>query len=282
MGIEQELTKLYKSCTEVYTVTKGDPSRLKYLRPSQLPFCPPAFFIKHATMGLAQVMDLNGSFYTSVGTTVHEVLQKYLGTSGKFLANWECKICGKKRKCSMKNECCDMPMKYHEVEINHKGVKGHIDAIYRDNEGNYWIVDFKTTSVKSAPRKRTNPGVAYTEQVETYALMLWRQYGIKVKGVVLMFIRRDNPTWEAPVIWYMTLRTSDFKAIEARTERYKKRHQRVLTAQTEEEVLDLAKYGRCNSAYCRVCKSPTSLKKQLARAYKTGSQKNHLPLSRLK
>src|SRR5271167_676464 len=70
------------------------PSRVLYLRPSQLPFCPIEFFINHAGKGLYRSMGLAGSLYVNMGTVVHSVLQQYLVKSGKILGNYKCHECG--------------------------------------------------------------------------------------------------------------------------------------------------------------------------------------------
>lgn len=224
-------------------------------------------------------MDLNGSFYTSVGTAVHDVVQTYLAPSGKFLATWKCRHCGKIREVSMKHECCEFQMEYREISINHKGVVGHIDAVFKDRKGRYWILDFKTTSVKGVATKIKSPGRVYIEQIETYALYLWLQHGIKVEGVMLMFIKRDNPA--EPAVWARTLDDDDFKRIKARTKKYKQMHKEVLAVQTMKEAIALARYGKCKNSYCKSCRSRVSAKEQIKSAFEVGKRAKRFPLSEL-
>lgn len=275
VSVVSELLKVYNDQSATVHARKGDPSRLLNLRPSQLPFCAVATFIQRATMGLVDVMDMRGSFYVSIGTAVHEVVQNYLGTSGRFLANWECKICGKKTYVTKQFECCDFPMQYHEIEIHYKGVVGHIDAVFIDSRGRYWILDFKTTSVKAAPSKQKSPGVVYIEQVETYALMMKLQHKIKIEGVLLMFIKRDAPT--DPVIWHKTINERQLLQIKNRTIEYKRWHKRVLKAETKKQVLELLDQGSCSNPYCTVCKR-RDVKKVLLDAYAKGKRLNRLPI----
>ncbi len=277
--IVTELLQTYNEAMDTFIPSKGDIARIKSLRPSQLPFCPVGFFVYHASHGAMRSMDMRGHFYTAIGTAVHTVLQTFMGRSGKFLANWRCPICRKTRKVSMQHECCDFPSKYDEVEISYKGVVGHIDGIYRDKHGHYWIIDFKTTSVLSALRKHSDPGLAYREQVDAYALMLWLEHGIKVKGVVLFFVRRDNP--KEPVIWQMELSDLDFKVIKKRIVGYKRQHKEVLAAETMKEALALAQYGRCKNPWCKSCKSAVRQKTQIKFAFAKGEAANRLPLKNL-
>lgn len=272
----QDLMVAFKEAQEQVMASKRDASRIKYVRPSQLPFCPVNFFITHSTLGMVSTMDFMGAFYTTVGTAVHEVMQRYLSPTGKFLADWECKICGKRRKLSTKSECCDFTMEYHELLINYKGVVGHIDAVFKDRKGRYWILDFKTCTLSGAQYKAKSPGAAYAEQVETYALMLYKQYGIKVEGVMLMFLPRDNP--KEPTVWVRLMTNTRFKEAQARIKTYKRQHKEVLAIETMKEAIALAQYGRCKSEWCRTCKNPESLKTQIKRAFKIGEQKKHIPL----
>jgi hypothetical protein len=228
---------------------------------------------------MVSTLNMLGAYYTSVGTTVHEVVQTYLSPSGRFIADWECKTCGKWRRMSTNSECCDVTMTYHEALINHKGVVGHIDAIFQDRHGKYWILDFKTATLKGAGYKSKSPPASYREQVETYALMLWLQHKIKVEGVMLMFIPRDDPT--KPEVWVKLINGARMKIVQERIRTYKKQHKEVLAVETAEQAIALARYGKCKHEYCKTCKSSLSLKSQLKAAYKTGVKKKHLPLINL-
>ncbi len=274
--IERELMGAYAHAQELYVSKPGDITRLLSLRPSQLPFCPARTFINAASQGALMTLDFRGSFYTSVGTAVHEVLQTFLGKSGKFLADWRCRCCGKWKRLSHDNECCDLEMEYHEVTINYRGVVGHIDAIFRDKKGRYWIVDFKTASTSGAKTKRTSPGKVYIEQVETYANTLYRQHDIKCYGVALFFVTRDNP--KKPTIWNKLLEDEDYSRIVKRTKRYLRMHREVLDVVSKSEAIALAEYGRCASAFCSVCKSSVSLKARLRQAWRQGKAAGRLPL----
>jgi hypothetical protein len=167
-------------------------------------------------------------------------------------------------------------MQFREVEINYKGIMGHIDGIFRDRYGNYWIIDYKTTSVRGAPLKLKKPGVDYVEQVETYALLMQLQYGIKIKGVMLVFVRRDNPS--EPVVWHHTLDTADYARIKTRTLKYRRQHREVLRVETRTAAVALLDYGKCRNPWCSICKSGVPLRKQLLKAYDLGVAHKRLPL----
>lgn len=278
--IKKDLLGVFVKALDERVASKRDVTRIKFLRPSQLPFCPASFFVNHATQGMVSTQDLLSAFYTQVGTVVHSVLQRYLSPSGRFLADWRCRLCGRRRKMSTNSECCDFTMDYDELEINHKGVVGHIDAVFKDKHGRYWILDFKTATLKGAVAKAKSPGRVYSEQVETYALMLRLQYGIKVEGVLLMFVPRDDP--KEPTVWVRLLDNTKLKVIKARVKGYKAQHKEALNAETVKEAVALARFGRCANPYCKVCKSTKSLKTQLKEAHTKGIKKGYVPLIDLK
>lgn len=283
-GIASDFLRTYRDGVKstVY-YEKNSPSRVLFLRPSQMPFCALGFFVNHATKGLYRPSTFGSAFYTTVGTAVHEVLQNFLCRSGKFLADYECKECGKWYRMSYKHECCEFPTKYHEVEIDYKGIKGHIDCIYRDKNGKLWIVDFKTTSIKGAPGKKKDPGVTYREQIEIYAVLVELQYGIKIEGFADYFILRDNPMASDPVMWNRPLTDDVRKRVKSKLSLYKKMHKAAITANSKEEALALLDWGRCKDPYCQVCgeKSDKVLKRKLAEAFKFGTARNNLPIQHL-
>lgn len=279
VSIAKDFFRVYSNALEnTVMMERVEPMRILSLRASQLPFCPREFFITHASYGLNRPQSMRTAFYTRVGTVVHDVMQSYLAASGRFLADYHCLECGKWHRLSLKHECCGFPTKYHEVRIDTKGMKGHIDAVYVDEKGKLWILDFKTTSVKAAPNKKTNPGAAYIEQIEVYAVLFEIQYGKKIEGFMDAFILRDNPSVEPPV--YARLLT-DTKREEVlrRIKRYRRAHNDALDAETWSDVKALLEYDKCTNDMCSVCKKDDEvLYNQLKQAYRLGKQSDHLPL----
>jgi hypothetical protein len=267
-----------KTIREVLLVNKTAASRVLYLRPSQMPFCPVGFFVRHATEGLNTKLDMLGGFYTSVGTTVHEVMQDYLCKSGRFLADYYCAECETWHRMTTVHECCEFDTKYHEIKIDYKGITGHIDAVYIDKQGRLWILDFKTTSVKTAPKKQKDPGVTYLEQIETYAVLFELQYGKKIEGIMDAFIVRDDPKAN-PVMFARRLTDERRRLVIARLKKYKKMHKRTLDVATLDEALALIEYGACADPYCKVCKyDDDKLKATVTRAYKVGKAAKNVPI----
>ena len=239
-------------------VEQQDPKRLYNLRCSQIPYCPRSVMTNYLTRGMFFAMDMRMAYYVSVGHAVHEVMQRCLAGSGRFIADYECKECGKKYPLSRKYECCDFPTKYEEVSINYKGIQGHIDGIFVDSTGRVWIIDYKTCSVSGAGQKEKNPPKSYRRQVRAYAYLLWKQYGIKVVGCMLVFLPRDNP-WK-PAVWEHRMGEHEYE--DARLELKKDRtiHKNTMKARTLDDLMELAKVT-CGGEYCKPCgKSKIELK----------------------
>src|SRR6185437_1348053 len=228
-NLAQDFLQTYKKqIKDAAYYSKVAPSRVLFLRPSQMPFCPLHVFVQRAKYGMYGEENFSMAFYTRVGTVVHEVMQNYLCTSGKLLADYHCRECGTWHRMSYKHECCDFPTEYHEVEIDYKGIKGHIDCIYKDQQGKLWIIDFKTTSLEQGPKKKKDPGVVYREQIETYAVLVELQYGIKIEGYANSFVIRDNPMKNDPPMWCTRLTDQTRKTVLKRLKKYKAMHRQVL------------------------------------------------------
>lgn len=270
---KSEFLAVYKKVfDEARLVHKRDLSRLYNLRCSQLPYCPRSVIADFGLSGKFHTMDMAGAYYTSVGTTVHTVMQTYLATSGQFLADYSCKICKASYPLSHVHECCNVPTIYEEVTIDVGtkkrnglkvgGIQGHIDGIFKDSQGHYWIVDFKTTTLMGAPSKERSPGEGYVRQIRAYAVLLKHQYGIRVKGVMLVFIPRDNPSPNRIAIWEEVITDRDFKQGKLELKADKRLHRKTMVASSVEEVMELAE-TKCGSPFCNYCKMTKSVFRNL-------------------
>lgn len=189
-------------------------------RPSSFPICPVLAYMQMreaAKLGYYPgKMNAGGGFFTSVGTAAHENIQYFIGESGNVFGDWKCKNpkCEKHtigrnlfddsgkmvragkltRKNTCNNKCpkCCEPMEYIEKEIEYRGMKGHIDCIYRLPNGNYWIADYKTTT-KNNLKSSKLPKREHLMQLPTYCYVLEKKYGMVVEGFSLLYFSRDNP-----------------------------------------------------------------------------------------
>ena len=260
-----EFLRVFKhAMAETVMHQKSDPSRLYNLRCSQLPYCSAKVLVNWATMGTTGKMDLMMAYYVSVGHAVHKVMQDYLCQSGQFLADYKCVECGKEYPLSYKYECCGFPTQYEEVTIDVKTkkgrIQGHIDGIFKDRLGRIWIVDFKTSSTAAAPKKVSKSPPGYRRQVRAYALLLKKQYGIKVYGCMLVYLPRDNPA--KPSIWEYVLKKGDAEEIKKELLEDMRLHSKTMSAATIDDMRPLLKHS-CGGEYCEACKTPLNIKLNL-------------------
>lgn len=281
-SVVTELLNVYNEALVSVIADKQDVSRIMNVRCSSLPFCSLTFFINHATNGVYRYLDMKGTFYTAIGTTVHEVAQKHIGLSGKFLADWKCVICNTEYKLSMTNECCDFPCTFEEISVKWKTkdgfISGHIDGIFKAADGKYYILDYKTTGVKAALTKQNDPGIVYREQVFMYAMLMWTTYKIKIAGVILFFIPRDD--LKVPVVYYRPFTKVDFTKAKNKATKYIREHKQALEVETISQALLLMDNGNCKNPYCKIC-TKTNIKSLVTEAYRIGVQRKNLPIKNL-
>lgn len=209
--------------------------------------------MKWAASGLDFDMDGWMHYYVNVGHSVHHTMQRYLSLGGQFLADYQCVVCKKWHRMSHTSICCKKPCDYHELTINYKGIVGHIDGVVKIN-GRYYIIDFKTTSVSGAKAKLKKPGAGYVRQITAYAYLIWKQYKIRVAGVMLVFIPRDNP--RRPVIWEQDVTDVSMEQTRKALKADRLLHKKTMKAHTVEDFKELLKVY-CGGEYCEACKAPT-------------------------
>lgn len=253
-----EFTKAFKRAVEDVRITSHTSvSRVLWLRPSSLPFCPLRFFLNYSQHGTVQSQDFFSRFFTKVGTVVHEVVQEIVGSSNSLLADWTCPKCNpeghaydpskrvKLRKTAPKCKSCSSRMKYVEVEVDYNGVLGHVDAIWVEDDNTYWVVDFKTTS-KSKTDSRKTPDNNYVEQIETYCYLLKKQYNMPIAGWILFYIVRDNPSNTQE--FEQRLNKKDFIRIRNRLNMYKEQRDHAAEITKKRELFDLYENRACRVA----------------------------------
>jgi len=251
-GGKAEFLSLWKSTLEDgVIITRQDPKRLLNLRCSQLPYCPRSVLLNYVQRGMLFPMSASMDYYVSVGTAVHSMAQRHLPMSGSLLANYHCHECGKRYPMSYVHECCGFSTSYDEVAVDYRGIQGHIDCVWKDSKGRLWIVDFKTTSLGASLGKLRNPGKGYVRQIRAYAYLLWKQYGLKVAGVMLFFIPRDNP--RKPVAWEYIIKDGDWEDIRLELKHDRILHKKTMVASTVEDIKALAVHT-CGGDYCETCK----------------------------
>lgn len=202
------------------------PGRKPRLLPSSFPSCSVLNWMKMyrgEKAGFFDTKQFSMEYYTGVGNTVHEISQHFMGITGVQYGHWKCinKDCTKgqaametrmpdgrlikegkfTRTFTTKNTCpkCKRPMFYCEVKVEFgvgdRRVPGYIDGIWKlpkSMGGGYWVVDYKTTSMKKLERSEY-PEKKHLWQLPIYCKILEEKYGMKIQGFSLIYVPRDNP-----------------------------------------------------------------------------------------
>ncbi len=180
------------------------------LRVSGFPYCGLRHLYKRL-IGYSRPVDFGADYYTKVGTVTHESLQHWLGYTGTMYGMWVCRKrkCTGRREFSAKNKCpvCGSIMEYQEFEVralNH--ISGHIDGVFRAENGKYFIIDYKTSSVHSIQSNWKTHQLPYAynvAQIKAYCALLELIWDVEISGWILHYVARDKPTT-------CTLPTGDF------------------------------------------------------------------------
>ena len=224
-----EFSRFYRS--RMLRATRKEKRDKFTLRPSKFPVCSIRMFLnllREDQLGYAEEeVTLFSDFFTGVGTTVHTVLQKWATISSvgvdRIYANWKCtnEKCGhiNKRLSTYNKETktckkCGSPTEYHEVEVFFLGFRGHVDCLFRLENGKFIVVDFKTTTAKKITSGKLAASLQYRLQILTYAYILRTKSHLPITGTSLFYIARDVPSIfkEIPV----SVNTSSLRSTETR------------------------------------------------------------------
>lgn len=172
------------------------------LRVSGFPYCGLRHLYRRLVPREAKT-NFGGTFYTGVGTVTHEAIQRWLGHSKRMLGSWVCssKKCKGKRPFSFRNSCpeCGKEMLYVEFEVTAlKHISGHLDGIYKAKDGRYFLIDYKTSSVRVISANWKTKMLPYkynVDQITAYCALIELKYGIEISGWILYYLSRDSPLY---------------------------------------------------------------------------------------
>lgn len=199
-----------------------DPSRNNYLHPSALPFCPLKIAYRRLVDGVEseRFESFNENFYVNIGSSVHELLQDFIGrmkveqgveTAVETLGHWKCPDCGRRRLFTTYKRCkCGGKPKYEEIAIHWRNTIGHMDKVIRI--GDYlFILDYKTTGSRALYKHRQGepigqPYLPYNTnkaQIMRYVGLFERVFakefepggrfeGCVVVGALLVYVSRET------------------------------------------------------------------------------------------
>lgn len=255
---------------------RTDLSRLTNLRFSGLPFCQLRLFFSSPTFfANRKAQTFTSSFYTSVGTAIHDSVQSALvdlECSPTLIGDWECTACHDRSskfspKPSTCSKCGKANFKFHEHEIRHtpesdeySTIIGHIDTIYQLPSNAVTVTDWKSCKLSRVIDYSRKPSLGYRTQLASYAGYIQTQYRVRVKEIYLGFIPRDDPTQTR--FWKQDFSDEDAKTSWSNLLSWSKQHRQVMLATTAKEIYQMAKHRPClenvpegyyGCPYARVC-----------------------------
>ena len=246
---------------------KLDPSRLASLRVSSFPFCGTQWLLNFPSASSGKRSNkFMGSFFTSVGTTVHSGIQAILDKSPFLIQDWKCFACGNLHKFVLRprrcKKCKSLSLAGREHEYKVYPIVGHLDGAVLLKNGKICIIDYKTTSMrKLESHVSLLPGLDNVRQIEAYAALL-KQQGYDIDGWTLIYIARNNGKriYKSSTAYYGHTFEEEYPKILKRIERYKKDFIAVSEAKSLGDVAPVVARRRLRpdkedtAELCRYCK----------------------------
>lgn len=254
---EAVFTQMYEEAQSEIRKSGVEITRVLDVHPSQIPICPSSFILGF-TPSLFSSKKMVQTAILDQGTALHEAVQSFLCLNEHAFGNFFCPECGELWTMqSSPIECptCHVQLRYQEVGINYKGFSGHVDFLLKfDDE--LWLIDFKSSSTASIAGKVAKTPEAYDLQTLSYALLLRKQYGLKIHGRAIIYISRDNPS-------HMRIGGTEIITKERLKYIYNiLKEQRsllnfLLDCTSYESFMENVGIQRCGSPYCKMCSTYT-------------------------
>jgi len=195
------------------------------IRPSALPFCQVEYlFAKLDPIERSVGDSFMERIFVNIGSTVHEVLQTYLGRAGFLYGKWKCKKCfwvsdpvlgtpycgDKKLSWTRGTDLEGNPIgpeeapcsrgfatRYQEFSLKDpvSGMTGSCDGLILV-AGRLYMLEVKTKPSSSAVRALKAPDPPHVHQAGTYAAMVNpKEIGLEqeVEGIAFCYVPRDYP-----------------------------------------------------------------------------------------
>jgi hypothetical protein len=197
-------------------------------RVSSLPYCPLLELVARKELEQTEEMEYDSHFYFAIGNALHSLFQKFSRDAKgvTLIGDWKCskiisikqdsnppsetitkcaqayqfcsnKSAKKRHSCPHKLKDCKGDFEYVELTLYYNGLSGHCDLLFKV-DGKYYLVDIKTTSTflfdstKLALDKGYYPAKKYFHQIESYAVMLEKQFDIKIEQYAILYVSRDR------------------------------------------------------------------------------------------
>ncbi len=152
-------------------------------------FCP-TFLAFTIVLGAPVIKTLREDFYTSIGTVIHSIVQRWWPLYGKR----KCTKCGKEYEGWGPVFCCGLPAEYKEYKLEYKGLSGRCDGIMK------LLFDLFLLEIKSSDKEKMKkmkaPKTEHVIQANIYAVMvnicLRKKLPGPIKGHIIIYFDRAN------------------------------------------------------------------------------------------
>lgn len=261
MSVKELLESDLKQAFNSILLTKSaSVSRLLKVHPSEIPICPTRFIYSWIAEqhNLLVSSTLRDAITLNIGTTVHKCIQTFLpiDAGSRMLGDWTCSKCRKRYHATAKPDSCSRcgssDFLYDELEIDYKGFAGHIDTVYKTEEGNA-IVDYKTATLSTYKEKALNPGINYQLQIRAYALLLKLQYDIICKDAFLVFLAKEKPSSNTFELYHEHITKDVLKETFLILQHQRQLKKQLIHLKTFDEFLALDPEP-CGNPFCPTCK----------------------------
>jgi hypothetical protein len=199
-SIVKEFGEYYQTNVTTDSLILAEPREEKF-RVSGFPYCGLRHLYRRISTQKPEFKEFGEEYYTGVGTLTHEIIQEYLGLRGRMYGAWKCEVrkCKGVREFSKNSKCplCGARMRYVEFEVKaFNNLSGHLDGVYKSKSGHWFVVDYKTSSVKTISRQkyeRTLPYAYNVAQIVAYCSLIELLLDIEISGWMLHYLARDSP-----------------------------------------------------------------------------------------
>lgn len=169
-----------------------------YIRSSGLGYLCPREEVLRARYKINRIETITGKQQRvfDVGHAFHAMMQnEYFAKTGMLWGHWKCRHCHKEYQFQVKPKCdCGHDVfEYVELELKSDNllITGHPDGILVDNEGNRWLLEFKTINSMGfeVVKKSNQPKPEHIVQTNIYMGFL------KLKQCLVIYFNKDTSEW---------------------------------------------------------------------------------------
>lgn len=257
----KEIDGILKEFHTYYTDNVSSPiedpdpsSRYDQLRVSGFPYCGLRHLYKRLLNVPREPTTFGSKFYLGTGTLTHRYIQYTLGYGGRILGKWKClnPKCSGKRTLSRRNPCplCKSAMDYEELTVRYgRHASGHLDGVYKSKNGRYYLIDYKTSSVKVIKGNEKTKKLPYTNnvaQIKAYCALIELVLDIKISGWLLVYVARDNPMKTVLCVGE-NIKDKEKATILEKIRNYNRQYDRVMFTKKKEDLNYLVENKPCKT-----------------------------------